>query len=160
MLPEGRGAVNPAGLDFYERLVDGLLERGIEPMLTLYHWDLPAALDDRGGWLNPDIAHWFAEYAQTMFRRLDGRVQLWATLNEPWVVTDAGYLHGVHAPGHRSPSKRRSRATICCARTARRSAPIARRADTASASWSTWSPSTRLRRARKTWPPRRAPTPT
>ena len=103
VLPEGRGAVNPAGLDFYERLVDGLLERGIEPMVTLYHWDLPAALDDRGGWLNPDIAHWFAEYAQTMFRRLDGRVRLWATLNEPWVVTDAGYLHGVHAPGHRSP---------------------------------------------------------
>jgi beta-glucosidase len=102
VMPSGRGAVNPAGLDFYERLVDGLLERGIEPMLTLYHWDLPAALDDRGGWLNPDIAHWFAEYAQTMFRRLDGRVKLWATLNEPWVVTDCGYLHGVHAPGHRS----------------------------------------------------------
>jgi beta-glucosidase len=103
VMPAGRGAVNPAGLDFYERLVDGLLERGIEPMLTLYHWDLPAALDDRGGWLNPDIAHWFAEYAQTMFRRLDGRVKLWATLNEPWVVADASYLHGVHAPGHRSP---------------------------------------------------------
>ncbi len=103
VMPEGRGAVNAAGLDFYERLVDGLLERGIEPMLTLYHWDLPAALDDRGGWLNPDIAHWYAEYAQIMFRRLDGRVKLWVTLNEPWVVTDAGYLHGVHAPGHRSP---------------------------------------------------------
>lgn len=103
VMPQGRGAVNAAGLDFYERLVDGLLERGIEPMATLYHWDLPAALDDRGGWLNPDIAHWFADYAQTMFRRLDGRVKLWATLNEPWVVTDAGYLHGVHAPGHRSP---------------------------------------------------------
>jgi beta-glucosidase len=103
VMPEGRGKVNPAGLDFYERLVDGLLERDIQPMLTLYHWDLPAALDDRGGWLNPDIAHWFADYAQTVFRRLDGRVKLWATLNEPWVVTDAGYLHGVHAPGHRSP---------------------------------------------------------
>jgi beta-glucosidase len=103
VMPQGRGTVNPAGLDYYERLVDTLLQHDIEPMLTLYHWDLPAALDDRGGWLNPDIAHWFADYAQTMFRRLDGRVKLWATLNEPWVVTDAGYLHGVHAPGHCSP---------------------------------------------------------
>jgi beta-glucosidase len=103
VMPEGRGKVNPVGLGFYERLVDSLLQQGIEPMLTLYHWDLPAALDDRGGWLNPDIAHWFADYAQTLFTRLDGRVKLWATLNEPWVVTDAGYLHGVHAPGHRSP---------------------------------------------------------
>ena len=102
VLPEGTGKVNGAGLDFYERLVDALLEQGIEPMLTLYHWDLPAALDDRGGWLNPDVAHWFAEYAQVMFRRLDGRVKLWATLNEPWVVTDGGYLHGKLAPGHRS----------------------------------------------------------
>ncbi|HQR52137.1 MAG TPA: GH1 family beta-glucosidase [Burkholderiales bacterium] len=102
VMPQGRGAVNPAGLDFYERLVDSLLEHGIEPMATLYHWDLPAALDDRGGWLNPDIAGWFADYAQVLFRRLDDRVKLWATLNEPWVVTDAGYLHGVHAPGHRS----------------------------------------------------------
>jgi beta-glucosidase len=102
VLPAGRGRVNTAGLDFYERLVDTLLEHGIEPMVTLYHWDLPAALDDRGGWLNPDIASWFAEYAQVMFRRLDGRVKLWATLNEPWVVTDGGYLHGVLAPGHRN----------------------------------------------------------
>jgi beta-glucosidase len=102
VLPEGRGAVNPAGLDFYERLVDALLQQGIEPMLTLYHWDLPSALDDRGGWLNPDIAHWFADYAHTMYRRLDGRVRLWTTLNEPWVVTDGGYLHGVLAPGHRN----------------------------------------------------------
>ena len=102
VLPEGRGRVNAAGLDFYERLVDALLERGIEPMATLYHWDLPAALDDRGGWLNPDVASWFAEYAQAVYRRLDGRVKLWATLNEPWVVTDGGYLHGALAPGHRN----------------------------------------------------------
>jgi beta-glucosidase len=72
-------------------------------MVTLFHWDLPAALEDRGGWLNPDIAGWFAEYAQVMFRKLDDRVGLWATLNEPWVVTDGGYLHGVLAPGHRGP---------------------------------------------------------
>jgi beta-glucosidase len=82
--------------------VDALLERRIEPMATLYHWDLPAALDDRGGWLNPDVASWFAEYAQAVYRRLDGRVKLWATLNEPWVVTDGGYLHGALAPGHRN----------------------------------------------------------
>jgi beta-glucosidase len=102
VFPEGRGRVNAAGLDFYERLVDVLLERRIEPMATLYHWDLPAALDDRGGWLNPDVASWFAEYAQAVYRRLDGRVKLWATLNEPWVVTDGGYLHGALAPGHRN----------------------------------------------------------
>lgn len=102
VLPQGKGAVNAAGLDFYERLVDALLENGIEPLATLFHWDLPAALDDRGGWLNPDIAHWFAEYAQTMYARLDDRVRKWATLNEPWVVTDGGYLHGALAPGHRS----------------------------------------------------------
>jgi beta-glucosidase len=102
VLPQGRGAVNAAGLDFYERLVDALLESGIEPMATLFHWDLPAALDDRGGWLNPDIAQWFADYATVVFRRLDGRVKLWSTLNEPWVVTDGGYLHGALAPGHRN----------------------------------------------------------
>jgi beta-glucosidase len=102
VLPSGRGPVNPAGLDFYDRLVDTLLTHGIEPMLTLFHWDLPAALDDRGGWLNPDVAQWFADYAAVMFTRLDDRVTLWATLNEPWVVTDGGYLHGVLAPGHRS----------------------------------------------------------
>lgn len=100
VLPAGRGAVNEAGLGFYERLVDTLLEAGIEPMATLYHWDLPAALDDRGGWLNPDVADWFADYAGVMFKRLDGRVKLWATLNEPWVVTDGGYLRGTLAPGH------------------------------------------------------------
>ncbi|HEY2178854.1 MAG TPA: GH1 family beta-glucosidase [Caulobacteraceae bacterium] len=102
IVPEGRGKVNSAGLDYYERLVDALLERGIEPLPTLYHWDLPAALDDRGGWLNPDIAGWFADYGSVMFRRLDGRVKTWATLNEPWVVTDGGYLHGALAPGHRN----------------------------------------------------------
>ncbi|GJL59610.1 MAG: beta-glucosidase [Nitrospirales bacterium] len=102
IFPEGKGRLNEKGLDFYERLVDGLLEAGIEPLLTLYHWDLPAALDDLGGWLNPDIAHWFADYGEAMYRRLDGRVKKWTTLNEPWVVTDGGYLHGVLAPGHSS----------------------------------------------------------
>jgi beta-glucosidase len=94
--------VNAAGLAFYDRLVDLLLENGIEPLLTLYHWDLPAALDDRGGWLNPDIAGWFADYASVLFRKLDGRVKKWVTLNEPWVVSDGGYLHGALAPGHKN----------------------------------------------------------
>ncbi|MDQ3040703.1 MAG: family 1 glycosylhydrolase, partial [Pseudomonadota bacterium] len=89
-------------LDFYSRLVDELLANDIEPLLTLYHWDLPAALDDRGGWLNPDIAGWFADYGRVLYRALDGRVRKWVTLNEPWVITDGGYLHGALAPGHRS----------------------------------------------------------
>jgi beta-glucosidase len=102
VLPEGRGRVNAAGLDFYDRLVDTLLAAGIRPSVTLYHWDLPAALDDRGGWLNPDIAGWFADYAEIVYGKLDDRVPMWTTLNEPWVVTDGGYLHGLLAPGHRN----------------------------------------------------------
>jgi beta-glucosidase len=102
VLPEGTGRVNAPGLAFYDRLVDALLEHGITPNATLYHWDLPAALDDRGGWLNRDVADWFAEYAAVCFRALGDRVPMWATLNEPWVVTDGGYLHGALAPGHRS----------------------------------------------------------
>jgi beta-glucosidase len=102
ILPEGTGRVNAKGLDFYRALVDGLLENGIQPMITLFHWDIPAALEDRGGWLNSDIASWFAEYAQVCYRALDDRVDLWTTLNEPWVVTDGGYLHGALAPGHRN----------------------------------------------------------
>jgi beta-glucosidase len=102
VLPTGRGQVNDPGLDFYDRLVDELLRNDIVPLPTLFHWDLPVALDDRGGWLNPDSAHWFADYANVVYRRLDDRVRQWATLNEPWVVADGGYLHGALAPGHRS----------------------------------------------------------
>src|SRR5438093_1842354 len=102
LLPEGRGTVNAKGLAYYDRLVDTLLAHGIAPSVTLFHWDLPAALDDLGGWLNPDIAHWFADYATIVFRKLDDRVKIWATLNEPWVVADGGYLHGALAPGHRN----------------------------------------------------------
>jgi beta-glucosidase len=102
VLPDGTGRLNQKGLDFYSRLVDELLENGIEPNATLFHWDLPAALDDRGGWLNRDSADWFSEYASVVFKSLDGRVKLWSTINEPWVVTDGGYLHGALAPGHRS----------------------------------------------------------
>lgn len=100
ILPEGRGRVNQKGLDFYRRIVDRLLERGIVPNITLYHWDLPSSLDDRGGWLNPDIEEWFADYAQVAFDAFADRVPMWATLNEPWVSVDGGYLYGIHAPGH------------------------------------------------------------
>lgn len=100
IFPLGTGAVNKKGIDFYSRLVDELLKRGIKPNATLFHWDLPESLDDRGGWLNPDIAKWFGDYAVTMFEALGDRVEMWSTLNEPWVVTDGGYLSGVLAPGH------------------------------------------------------------
>jgi beta-glucosidase len=105
VLPAGRGPRNNHGLDFYSRLVDELLSYGIMPNVTLYHWDLPAALDDRGGWLNPDSANWFADYALLMYRALGDRVPMWATFNEPWVMVDAGYVHGVHAPGLSEPGK-------------------------------------------------------
>ena len=105
VLPAGRGLVNQRGLSFYDQLVDRLLQLGIAPSVTLYHWDLPAALDDAGGWLNRDIASWFADYASVMVNALGDRVPMWTTLNEPWVVSDAGYLHGVHAPGHKSTAE-------------------------------------------------------
>ena len=102
ILPEGRGRPNPMGLDFYARLIDRLLERGIQPMVTLYHWDLPAALDDLGGWRNREIVDWFAEYAEVAFQAFGDRVPMWATLNEPWVIAHDGYITGVNAPGHRN----------------------------------------------------------
>lgn len=99
VFPEGRGRLNQKGLDFYLKLVDALLDAGIEPFLTLYHWDLPAALETQGGWANRDCADWFADYAQTLYRALEGRVRYWTTLNEPWVVVHEGYVKGTHAPG-------------------------------------------------------------
>ncbi len=102
VMPSGRGAVNPRGLDFYERLIDALNAAGIEPFVTLYHWDLPLALErELGGWLGVDTPRYFADYAQHVFDRLGDRVRFWLTLNEPWVVVDAGYFHGVHPPGLR-----------------------------------------------------------
>ena len=101
VLPAGQGTVNPKGLAFYDRLIDTLLANGLQPMVTLYHWDLPADLDDRGGWRERDAASWFADYAGLAFRAFDDRVNLWTTLNEPWVVADGGYVHGTLAPGHR-----------------------------------------------------------
>jgi beta-glucosidase len=101
VLPKGTGQPNRVGVDFYNRLVDTLLEHDITPSATLYHWDLPQALEDRGGWSSADSVNWFAEYAALMFRELDDRVPLWATINEPWVVVNEGYVEGRHAPGRR-----------------------------------------------------------
>jgi len=103
VLPEGRGAVNQKGLDFYRRLVAALREAGIRPMATLHQRDLPAALGDRGGWTNPDAAGWFADYAEACFDGLGDGVDLWVTIDDPFSIVDAGYLHGLHAPGHASP---------------------------------------------------------
>lgn len=99
IFPEGSGKVNPKGLDFYDRLIDGLLEKNIDPMVTLYHWDLPQALQDIGGWTNRDTVQYFVEYAQTLFGKFGDRVHKWVTHNEPWVVTTAGNREGRHAPG-------------------------------------------------------------
>jgi beta-glucosidase len=99
VLPEGTGRVNRPGLDFYERLVDLLLKNDIRPCVTLHHWDLPAALDDRGGWRSPEMPRWFADYARVVVRALSDRVPMWTTINEPWVIAHAGYMTGVHAPG-------------------------------------------------------------
>ncbi|MGH8776588.1 MAG: glycoside hydrolase family 1 protein, partial [Jiangellaceae bacterium] len=95
--------VNQAGLDFYRRLVDELLGHGIAPWATLYHWDLPQALEDRGGWTSRDTAFWFAEYADTVHEALGDRVQYWTTLNEPWCSAFLGYAAGEHAPGRAEP---------------------------------------------------------
>lgn len=101
--PSGRGKANRAGLDFYSRLVDGLLERGITPVATLYHWDLPQALEDEGGWANRDTALVFGEYARIVGEALGDRVAVWTTLNEPWCAAYLGYASGVHAPGRTEP---------------------------------------------------------
>jgi beta-glucosidase len=102
--PTGHGAANPAGLDFYRRLVDELLEHGIEPWVTLYHWDLPQQLEDAGGWPARDTAARFAEYAALAHGTLGDRVRHWTTLNEPWCSAFLGYGSGVHAPGRQEPA--------------------------------------------------------
>ena len=101
ILPEGRGRVETRGLDYYERLVDALLDAGIEPVATLYHWDLPQPLEDAGGWPARETAEAFVEYAGVAHRRLGDRVTSWATHNEPWCAAYLGYAAGVHAPGRR-----------------------------------------------------------
>lgn len=100
VMPAGRGTPNIAGLDFYDALVDELRANDIEPFVTLFHWDLPLVLQSQlGGWVSEDLPQIFADYAEIMFKRLGDRVRYWMTLNEPWVVVDAGYFHGVHPPG-------------------------------------------------------------
>ncbi|MEV4455610.1 GH1 family beta-glucosidase [Microbispora sp. NPDC049633] len=99
VLPTGAGQVNQAGLDFYDRLVDALCENGITPVPTLFHWDLPQALEDEGGWLGRDTSRRFADYAAVVAERLADRVRMWITLNEPFVHMVEGYGLGIHAPG-------------------------------------------------------------
>jgi beta-glucosidase len=99
--PGGRGPVNPAGIGFYDRLVDELLAQGVDPWLTLYHWDLPQELEDAGGWPVRDTAYRFADYAQLVYDRLGDRVTHWTTLNEPWCSAILGYVEGEQAPGRR-----------------------------------------------------------
>jgi len=101
VMPEGRGAVNAEGLDFYDRLVDGMLARGLEPWATLYHWELPAALSDLGGWRNRDIAEWFADYVAVIMGRVGDRIHAAAPINEPWCVAWLSHFLGIHAPGTR-----------------------------------------------------------
>lgn len=102
--PSGRGPVSEAGLDFYDALVDALLDADIAPFVTLYHWDLPQALEDEGGWGNRATADAFEDYARVVAARLGDRVRHWATHNEPWCIATLGHENGVHAPGHRDPA--------------------------------------------------------
>ncbi|HEU6454383.1 MAG TPA: family 1 glycosylhydrolase, partial [Roseateles sp.] len=102
ILPQGRGAVNEAGLAFYDRLVDSMLARGLDPWCTLYHWDLPQALQTQGGWTSRDTVAAFLEYTDIVTRRLGDRVKHWITHNEPWCSCMMGYWEGVHAPGGNS----------------------------------------------------------
>ena len=101
VMPEGRGAVNADGLDFYDRLVDGMLARGLKPAATLYHWELPSALADLGGWRNRDIAGWFGDFTETIMGRIGDRVWSAAPINEPWCVGWLSHFLGHHAPGLR-----------------------------------------------------------
>jgi len=103
VFPHGKGEVNQKGLDFYSRLVDELLAAGVTPFPTLYHWDLPQALQDEGGWANRDTAQHFADYCATVVEHLGDRIKSWMIFNEPWVFTVAGYMTNRHAPGIRDP---------------------------------------------------------
>ncbi len=105
IIPEGVGAVNPKGLDFYARLVDGLLERNIAPLITLYHWDLPQVLEEKGGWRNRQTAYAFQDYTAAVVKKLGDRATLWATFNESPCFINLGYRTGIHAPGAKEPEK-------------------------------------------------------
>jgi beta-glucosidase len=101
VMPEGRGAVNQEGLDYYDRLTDALLERGLKPCATLYHWELPSPLADLGGWTNRDIAHWFGDFTEVIMGRIGDRMYSVAPINEPWCVSWLSHFLGAHAPGKR-----------------------------------------------------------
>ncbi|MCA0044975.1 GH1 family beta-glucosidase [Celeribacter litoreus] len=102
VMPEGRGPVNQEGLDYYDRLVDAILERGLEPHATIYHWELPSALSDLGGWTHPDIAQWFGDFAEIIDDKIGDRLASVATINEPWCVSYLSHMLGHHAPGLRN----------------------------------------------------------
>lgn len=104
IMPTGSGKIETRGLDFYDRLLDELLNAGIKPLPTLYHWDLPSILQEKGGWTNRDSADWFADYAAVVHDHFKDRVEMWSTLNEPWVSAFLGYGIGIHAPGLNDPS--------------------------------------------------------
>ena len=104
LFPEGKGKLNKAGVDFYNRIIDLCLELGIEPWITLYHWDLPYALEMKGGWTNRDIIGWFSDYVATCVGLFGDRVKHWMVLNEPMAFTGAGHFLGIHAPGRKSVS--------------------------------------------------------
>jgi len=101
VLPEGRGQINQDGLDYYDRLVDAMLERDLKPYQTLYHWEMPSALADLGGWTNPDVGDWFADFTEIITKRIGDRVAAVATINEPWCVAFLSHFLGHHAPGLR-----------------------------------------------------------
>ena len=101
IMPTGQGALNQAGLDFYDRLIDGMLERGLKPFATAYHWDLPSALADQGGWMNASIADRFADYCSVLGEKYGDRLASIATLNEPWCIAWLSHAMGIHAPGYR-----------------------------------------------------------
>lgn len=103
VLPEGTGKVNEKGIDFYNALIDELLEQGIEPYITLYHWELPYEIYKRGGWMNPEIVEWFGQYARLVAERFSDRVKYFFTLNEPQCFVGLGFLQGCHAPGVKAP---------------------------------------------------------
>jgi beta-glucosidase len=101
ILPTGTGIINQAGIDYYNKVIDACLEAGIEPWATLYHWDLPQALEDKGGWTNRQVIEWFKEFAGVCAKHFGGRVKYWMVMNEPMVFTGAGHFMGVHAPGRK-----------------------------------------------------------
>lgn len=103
IMPNGTGQVNQKGIDFYHRVIDTCLENGVQPWITLYHWDLPQALEDKGGWQNRDVVGWFSEYADLVTRTYGDKVKNWMVLNEPMAFTAIGYLLGIHAPGKTWP---------------------------------------------------------